>query len=92
MHTLVYLLLAIDDGTSTIRVVFGSKNAEKLIGVKAHIIVKLEETLDYNLFLENKSNELLGRDIILKGKAILSDFPDFYLILDYALQDNEISV
>ena len=81
----------IDDGTSTIRVVFGSKNAEKLIGEKADIIVKLKETPDYETFLEKKSSELLGKDIIIKGRAKFSDFSNSYEISAFDFTDINIS-
>jgi replication factor A1 len=70
--------IIIDDGTSTMRATFFGEIAEKLIGEDTNLIVQLQETPDFDRFLENKSNELLGKDIIMKGRAKFSDFSNSY--------------
>jgi replication factor A1 len=75
--------LIIDDGTGTIRSTFIGEQAEKLIGIDTAKIVQLKETPEFEKFLENKSSEILGKDIIIKGKAKFSDFTNQYEISVY---------
>ncbi|MFX1503574.1 MAG: hypothetical protein ACFFDH_21610, partial [Promethearchaeota archaeon] len=58
------LNLTIDDGTGTIRTSFIGDLAEKLIGVSTTNMVQLRETPEFEKFLERKSSEFLGKDII----------------------------
>ncbi|MCK4286710.1 MAG: hypothetical protein KAX18_10935, partial [Candidatus Lokiarchaeota archaeon] len=66
--------LIIDDGSGSIRVTFIGDIAEKLIMVKTEKLVQIKETPDFDKFLEKKSSELSGKDIIIKGKAKFSDY------------------
>ena len=75
--------IIIDDGSSTIRAVFGGNVGEKLIGEETELIIKLKETPDFEMFLKNKSNELLGKDIIIRGRTKFSDFSNSYEISVY---------
>lgn len=75
--------LIIDDGTGTIRSTFIGEQAEKLIGIDTAKIVQLKETPEFEKFLEKKSSEILGKDIIIKGKAKFSDFTNQYEISVY---------
>ncbi|MFX1593464.1 MAG: DUF2240 family protein, partial [Promethearchaeota archaeon] len=61
--------LIIDDGTGTIRTTFMGEKAEKIIGVKTTNIAQIKETPEFEKFLEKKSSEFLGKDIIIKGRA-----------------------
>ena len=72
--------LIIDDGTGTIRSTFMGEQAEKLIGIDTAKIVQLKETPEFEKFLEKKSSEILGKDIIIKGQAQFSDFTNQYEI------------
>ncbi|MHA2473744.1 MAG: DUF2240 family protein [Promethearchaeota archaeon] len=74
------LNLIIDDGGGTIRTTFIGEKAEKLLGVKTDKLVQIKETPDFEKFLEKKSSEFLGKDIIIKGKAKFSDFSNSYEI------------
>ena len=60
------------------RATFFGETAERIIGEKADLIVQLQETPDFERFLENKSKELLGKDIIIKGRAKFSEFTNSY--------------
>jgi len=75
--------LIIDDGTGTIRTTFMGEKAEKLIGIKTEKIVQIKDTPDFEKILEKKSSELLGKDIIIKGKAKFSDYSNLYEISIY---------
>ncbi|MBY8984433.1 MAG: DUF2240 family protein [Candidatus Lokiarchaeota archaeon] len=75
--------LIIDDGSGSIRVTFIGDIAEKLIMVKTEKLVQIKETPDFDKFLEKKSSELLGKDIIIKGKAKFSDYSNSYEIMAY---------
>ncbi|MFX1380588.1 MAG: DUF2240 family protein [Promethearchaeota archaeon] len=84
------LNLIIDDGTGTIRTTFMGGLAEKLLGVETNNIVQLIETPEFEKFLESKSSELLGKDIIIKGRAKFSDFSNQYEISVYDFRDINI--
>jgi replication factor A1 len=84
------LNLIIDDGTGTIRSTFMGDLAEKLIGVKTNNIVQLRETPEFEKFLEKKSSEFLGKDIVIKGRAKFSDFSNQYEISVYDFKDINI--
>jgi replication factor A1 len=84
------LSLIIDDGTGTIRSTFIGDLAEKLIGVETNHIVQLRETPEFEKFLEKKSSEFLGKDIIIRGRAKFSDFSNQYEIIVYDYRDINI--
>jgi len=85
------LSTTVDDNTSTIRATFFGEIAEKLIGQKTDLIKKLMETPDYERFLEKKSKELLGKDIIIKGRGRFSDFSNKYEISVYDFTEVNIN-
>jgi len=82
--------LIIDDGTGTIRTTFMGEQAEKIIGVETDNVVQLKETPEFEKFLEKKSSEFLGKDIIIKGRAKFSDFSNQYEISVYNFKDINI--
>ncbi|MFX1303937.1 MAG: hypothetical protein ACFFBV_03675 [Promethearchaeota archaeon] len=82
--------LIIDDGTGTIRTTFMGDLAEKLIGVETYKIVQLKETPEFEKFLEKKSSEFLGKDIIIKGRAKFSDYTNMYEISAYDFKDIDV--
>ena len=84
------LNLIIDDGTGTIRCTFIGDLAEKLIGLETNNIVQLRETPEFERFLEKKSSEFLGKDIIIRGRAKFSDFSNQYEIIVYDYKDINI--
>jgi replication factor A1 len=75
--------LTIDDGNGSIRTTFMGEKAEKLLGVETDKLVQIRETPDFEKFLEKKSSEFLGKDIIIKGKAKFSDYSSSYEISVY---------
>ena len=79
--------LTIDDGTGTIRTTFAREVAEKLLGEETNIIVQLKETPDFQNFLDKKNAEILGKDIIIKGRTKFSDFSSSYELGAYDFQD-----
>jgi len=82
--------LIIDDGTGTIRTTFLGEQAEKLMGIETDNVVQLKETPEFEKFLEKKSSEFLGKDIIIKGRAKFSDFSNQYEISVYEFKDINI--
>jgi len=70
--------LTIDDGSSTIRATFFGDKAEKILGVDANIIAQIKDTPDFDKSIELKSNEILGKDIIIRGRAKFNDYIDGY--------------
>ncbi|MEE9376636.1 MAG: DUF2240 family protein [Candidatus Lokiarchaeia archaeon] len=82
--------LTIDDGTGTIRTTFMGEQAEKLIGVETANVVQLKETPEFEKFLEKKSSEFLGKDVIIKGRAKFSDYSNQYEISVYNFKDINI--
>ena len=72
--------LIIDDGNDSIRTTFMGEKAEKLIGVETDKLVQIRETPDFEKFLEKKSSEFLGKDIVIKGKAKFSDYSSSFEI------------
>lgn len=83
------LNLVIDDETGVIRASFIGNTAEKLISAKASAIVKIKETPEFEKFIGKISENLIGKDIILKGKAKYSDFNNSYEInvIDFQFLD-----
>lgn len=75
--------LIIDDGSGSIRTTFIGDVAEKLMGVKTEKLVQIKETPDFEKFMERKSSEFLGKDIIVKGRAKFSDYSSSYEISVY---------
>jgi replication factor A1 len=73
--------LIIDDESGTIRATFIGDNAEKVINMKTDLVMKIRETPDYEKFLEKISEELVGKDIYVKGKARFSDYSGSYEIM-----------
>jgi len=82
--------LVIDDGTGTIRTTFMGEKAEKLIGIKTEKIVQIKDTPDFEKILEKKSSELLGKDIIIRGRAKFSDYSNSYEISIYDFKNINI--
>lgn len=80
----------IDDETDTIRATFIGDKAEQLIGESTEIISKIKETPDFDNFKEQKSKELLGKDLVLRGKSKFSDFSNNYELIVYDFKDLEI--
>ena len=75
--------LIIDDGSGSIRATFIGDIAENLMMVKTENLVQIKETPDFDKFMEKKSSEFLGKDIIIKGKAKFSDYSNSYEIMAY---------
>ncbi|MBD3196545.1 MAG: DUF2240 family protein [Candidatus Lokiarchaeota archaeon] len=75
--------LILDDGTDTIRTTFIGDKAEEILGKKTSIISEIQETPDFNHLLESISKELVGKDIIIRGKAKFSDFTNKYELVVY---------
>jgi replication factor A1 len=85
------LNLIIDDGSGTIRTTFIGDIAEKFLGEKTEKLLQIKETPDFEKFLEKKSSEILGKDIIIKGKTKFSDYSNTYEVLAYDFKDLNIN-
>ena len=79
--------LIIDDGSGTIRATVIGDKAEELIGEKTDVILKIKETPDFEGFLQKRSKDLLGKDIVIKGRVRFSDYSNSYEISAYEFQD-----
>ena len=90
IHRMIFNL-TIDDESATIRTTFIGDIAERLLGDKTEIVLKIQDTPDFIKYLEKKSTELLGKDLIVKGKAKYSDFSSAYEIVAFDFQDLNIS-
>ena len=77
------LNLIIDDGSGTIRTTLIGEQAEKLLGINTEKIVQIKDAPDFDKFLEKKSSEVLGKDIVIRGKARFSDYSNSYEISVY---------
>jgi len=77
------LNLIIDDGSGSIRTTFMGEKAEKVLRVETNKLVQIKETPDFDKFLEKSSSELIGKDIIIRGRAKFSDFSNSYEIMVY---------
>ncbi|MFX1569787.1 MAG: DUF2240 family protein [Promethearchaeota archaeon] len=82
--------LIIDDGTGTIRATFIGDQAENLLGIETNKVLQLKETPEFEKFLEKKSSEFLGKDIIIKGRAKFSDYSNQYEVSVYDFKDVNI--
>ncbi|MFX0188794.1 MAG: DUF2240 family protein [Candidatus Hodarchaeota archaeon] len=89
-HRMIFNVI-IDDGSGTIRTTFIGDKAEELIGESTETILIIKETPDFNTFLEKKSAELLGKDIIIKGRAKFSEFSNSYEIIAYDFQEVNVN-
>jgi replication factor A1 len=83
--------LIIDDGSGTIRTTFIGDIAEKFIGEETQKLLQFKETPDFEKFLNKKSSEFLGKDIIVKGRAKFSDYSNLYEIVAYDFKEINIS-
>ncbi len=77
----------IEDESGKIRATFIGEAAEKLVGRNADLIAKVKDTPDYDKLLENFSSEIVGRDIMIKGRVKFSDYSDSYEITASNFQD-----
>jgi len=85
------LNIIVDDGTDTIRCTFIGDNAEKLLQEETEIISEIVNMPDMNNFLDKINNDLLGKDIIIRGKAKYSDFSNTYEIIVYDFKFQKIN-
>jgi len=85
------LNLKVDDGFDTIRCTFIGESAEKLIGVNTDVVSEIINTPDMNSFLEKINKKILGKDIIIRGKAKYSDFTNAYELIIYDFKDLNIN-
>jgi len=81
------LNMVLDDGTSTIRTTFIGDQAENIIKMKTGNIAKLIDTPEYDNFIEKLSQNLLGKELILRGKAKFSDYSNSYELIAYNFKD-----
>ena len=85
------LNLIIDDETGTIRTTFIGDSAEKIIGYDTEKIFEMKDTSEFESFLEKKSSELLGKDIVVRGKIKYSDFTSSYELIADIYQEVNVS-
>lgn len=79
--------IIIDDGSGTIRASVIGDRAEELVGEKTKVILKIKETPDFEGFLQKRSKDLLGKDIVIRGRVKFSEYSNSYEISAYEFQD-----
>lgn len=84
------LNLIVDDGTDTIRTTFIGDQAEDLLNEETEVVSQIIDTPDYNEFLDKISKQLLGKDVIIRGKAKFSDFSKKYEIIAYDFKELDV--
>ncbi len=77
----------LEDESGKIRATFIGEAAEKLVGEKAELIVKVKDTPDYEKLLRKLSTSIIGRDIMIKGRVKFNDYSDAYEIVASNFQD-----
>ena len=82
--------LLIDDETGVMRASFIGDVAERLIGKETELIMKVMDTPDFDKVLEKISNQLIGRDIYLKGKVKFNDYSNAYELNVFDFQDIDV--
>ncbi|MBY9008941.1 MAG: DUF2240 family protein [Candidatus Lokiarchaeota archaeon] len=81
----------LEDESGKIRATFIGEAAEKLIGEKAELIVKIKDTPDYEKLLKKLSSSIIGRDIMIKGRVKFNDYSDSYEIVASNFQDINVN-
>jgi len=89
-HRMIFNL-TIDDESATIRTTFIGDIAERFLGEDTDMILKIRDTPDFEKYLEKKSTDLLGKDIVIRGRAKYSDFSSAYEIVAFDFQDLNIN-
>jgi hypothetical protein len=70
-----------DESDSPIKTTFFKEMAEKLIEIDVQSIMKLRDTPEYDNFLENIDKKLIGKDVIVKGRAKFSEYTGAYELI-----------
>ncbi|MBY9020379.1 MAG: DUF2240 family protein [Candidatus Lokiarchaeota archaeon] len=81
----------LEDESGKIRATFIGEAAEKLVGEKADLIVKVKDTPDYEKLLNKLSSTIIGRDIMIKGRVKFNDYSDSYEIVASKFQDINVN-
>ncbi|TES98486.1 MAG: DUF2240 family protein [Promethearchaeota archaeon] len=81
----------LEDESGRIRATFIGEAAEKLVGEKAELIVKVKDTPDYEKLLKKLSSSIIGRDIMIKGRVKFNDYSDAYEIVASNFQDISVN-
>jgi hypothetical protein len=72
------LNLIIDDESDTIRAALIGDIADKILGDKAENVKKQMESADSSQFLKEINQKLLGKELILRGRAKFSQYSNAY--------------
>lgn len=70
------LNLTLDDESGTIRTSFIGDKAEQILETNTSDLVAIKETPEFEDYIKKISQNLLGKDIIIRGKAKFNDFSD----------------
>jgi len=81
----------LEDESGKIRATFIGEAAEKLVGEKAELIVKVKDTPDYEKLLRKLSSSIIGKDIMIKGRVKFNDYSDSYEIVASNFQDINVN-
>lgn len=83
----IILNLTLDDESGTIRVSFIGELAEKILGSKTSDLKALRESPEFENYLKNISEKLVGKEIILRGRGKYSDYNDRYELNAYDFKE-----
>jgi len=63
----------------------------RFLGENTDVILKIRDTPDFEKYLEKKSTDLLGKDIVIRGRAKYSDFSSAYEIVAFDFKDLNVN-
>ncbi|MHA1820836.1 MAG: OB-fold nucleic acid binding domain-containing protein [Promethearchaeota archaeon] len=82
----IILNLLVDDTTGVIRVTFIGAKAEKLLGYSVLDIKSQIENEDHEEFLKALSMKLIGKEVLIRGKAKYNDYSENYEIVVFGFK------
>ncbi|MHA1150000.1 MAG: DUF2240 family protein [Promethearchaeota archaeon] len=85
------LNIIVDDGTGTIRCTFGGEVAERLLGHTAEEVYKIKDSSEFSIYLEERSKDICGRDLQIRGKTKYSNYTSSYELGVYDFKDLNIN-
>jgi replication factor A1 len=81
---------AFEDESGRIRATFIGNIAEKLLGTQAEVVKQLIDSPDFDDFLNKVSSEIIGRDLLIKGRVKFNDFTNAYEMIVSDFQEVNI--
>jgi replication factor A1 len=82
---LLYFSLTLDDGTGVAKVMVFGRNAERLLGMSTEDVIRRADELGqpfHSIPIDALSTEILGREVIVRGKATYTEGGLVRMVLD----------